>query len=363
MSERIRKSRFIFVIGTTAELIKCFPVINRLTPQDTEVWFSGQQPSASNLLDAFLNEPNPATVVLTRPPKSGMLSFILWSKSFVLRFFRKLRNSKKGDQHLGVVVHGDTVTALLAAVTARVLRIRVFHIEAGLRSHSLLSPFPEELNRRALDKICHVHFAPDDNSFGRLALGAPGRVYNTKENTALDAIREVHDVEPVGFTVSHSFALISLHRTELLSNKKRLIQTFSEIQEGAQFRPVVIVAEPRLEAQLDQIGFLERLAQESNIQILPKLSFPEFQYLLRRCCLLITDSGGQQAEASLLKVPSLIHRKATERNLIPGLIEISGWEIGSVLNFLRSNHEFSGVRFLEPGGPTPSNEIARVLRE
>jgi UDP-N-acetylglucosamine 2-epimerase (non-hydrolysing) len=355
----LTKTRFIFVLGTTAEVIKVKPVIDQLDLGLIQIWSTNQHPNLAietKWADLSFDKEFGAFQTSKLPTQ---VSFLLWAFKLLLNLLKNLYKLKlQSDFPLVVAVHGDTTSALVAAVAARINRIPVIHVEAGMRSGKLSSPFPEELNRQVLDRICSHHFASSSEAFAVLtSLGAKNIVY-TEGNTALDAARMVKESSPELLRVPKFFGLVSLHRTELLHNKSIFTQTVNEISAAARSYPIIFVCDPRTESRLKDLHLFDNLFDNSNLIYSPKLSFPEFHFLLRRCSFLITDSGGQHDEANLLNIPCLIHRKVSENSINSSNLFLSWWLVGSIVDFC---NKVTANSFKSPTITTLNTSPSRII--
>lgn len=222
-----------------------------------------------------------------------------------------------------VLVQGDTATAQVAAHCAFYRGISVGHVEAGLRSHDLAAPFPEELNRRILTLLAQLHFAPTRQAAENLrAEGVPAQRIRVTGNSGIDAllqvaaaVRRTPPALPAGLSTFleryPGLVLITSHRREALGQRL----------------PALCLALDRLARQHPQVGFLfclhpnpavrqtihDRLKGTGNVLLSEPLSYRPFVYVMQRAQLLITDSGGLQEEAPSLGVPLLVTRAVTER--------------------------------------------------
>jgi UDP-N-acetylglucosamine 2-epimerase (non-hydrolysing) len=213
-----------------------------------------------------------------------------------------------------VLVHGDTATAHAAALAAFFARVPVGHVEAGLRTYNIASPYPEEFNRRAIALLANYHFAPTplsrDNLLGEGV--APASVFVTG-NTVVDALKWTVRAEfshPV-LDLGGRLILLTAHRREHWGEP--LAQIFRAVRRVARAVGDVLVAcpvHPNPAVRSLAEGVLEG---EERIRLLPPLGVVEFHNLLARCHLVLTDSGGVQEEASALGRPTLVLRETTER--------------------------------------------------
>lgn len=235
-----------------------------------------------------------------------------------------------------VLVHGDTTTAMAAALAAFHRRIPVGHVEAGLRTYDLAQPFPEEMNRRVVDLACDLLFAPTAGARANLAgERLAGRVVVTG-NTVIDALEATQarlDADP-----DLAAALDGL--LPALDPGKRILLVTGHRREnfGAGFRSVcAALAEIARRSDVEVVypvhlnpnvrgPVTQALAGLGNIHLVPPLDYLPFQRLMRRAHLVLTDSGGVQEEAPALGKPVLVMREVTERPeaVEAGTVELVG---------------------------------------
>ena len=351
---------FNFVIGTTAEFLKIRNVVEQISGFETRILYTGQQDELRILLHEFQS---PATDLFGhnfRLPKS-LIGFMIWSVNCFRKIVTNLRSQSKepdGPQPV-VVIQGDTVSALVGAFAARFLSVPIVHIEAGLRSGSLSHPFPEEAIRRLLSRVSSVHFAPGEYAVRNLEK-VKGTKINTLTNTGVENC--FHSLEPLPphFQVSAPYVLCSLHRYELFRNRKALLDTTDEIATLAASFTVIFVVDAFSATSLSRRGVLRNLVRP-NVLIVPKMKQAEFQFLLMGCEFLITDSGGQQEESHVLGVPTLVHRRFSERpdGLSTNAV-LSEWKTGEIMKFAvdYAEHRYQP---LNHSGELASEIIARRL--
>ncbi len=301
-----------FVIGTTAELIKIQSVhrVIRERGNPVEIWSANQQPA--DMTEA-LNDFG-LTIDYSLSNRTQNLKYRrevpTWATGVLSRTISQrklLRLRLKSDRHRPLLlVHGDTMTSVLGCWMGRILRAPVGHIEAGLRSGDLGNPFPEELNRRVVGRLARLHYAPDEVAVRNLKL-ARGRVINTYGNTVVDALKEFHP----GPTASPTL-LVSLHRSELLSDAELLERTVEEIIALAEKVEVRMVVDSLTSAALSSDDLFARL-RNSLVKVEPKKGYVDFMQVLADSSAVITDSGGLQEECAALGKPCLVYRDRTER--------------------------------------------------
>lgn len=222
-----------------------------------------------------------------------------------------------------VVVQGDTATALAGALAAFWRRVPVVHLEAGLRSHDLDSPFPEEANRRLIGQIAALHLAPTSTAAANLrAEGIPEALIRTVGNTVVDAVLAVAErdaplADPalagvdLALAAGRRLCLVTVHRRESWGEPlERVLAAVVDLLDRHPDLLVVLPAHPN-----PAVGRVVRaaLAGRDRAVVVEPVDYPDLVGLLRRATLVLSDSGGIQEEAPSFGVPVLVLRDRTER--------------------------------------------------
>lgn len=208
-----------------------------------------------------------------------------------------------------LLVQGDTTTALAGALAGFYAGIPVAHVEAGLRTHDPHAPFPEEMNRSLIARLATLHFAPTETARANLLREGvrPGAVRVTG-NTGIDALLSVACEAPP--PPRERLVLVTGHRRESFDGGlARTAAALVRLARRPDLRVVVALhLNPRAEAPLRAA-----LGATPRVNLLPPQDYPDFVALMRRACLIVTDSGGVQEEAPSLGVPVLVTRVETDR--------------------------------------------------
>ncbi|MCS5479269.1 UDP-N-acetylglucosamine 2-epimerase (non-hydrolyzing) [Corynebacterium sp. YIM 101645] len=218
-----------------------------------------------------------------------------------------------------IVSQGDTSTAMVAALAGFNRGTRVVHIEAGLRTGNIASPFPEEANRRVISQVASLHLAPTEAARENLILENfdPADIVVTG-NTVIDALLTVakqkvdFDDPPLAAAVASDrrLVLVTTHRRE---NLDAMVEIGSAIQELARLYPDVILALPLHLNPRVREAVLPEVKKMENVIVTDPLPYDQFTSLMNRSTLVLTDSGGVQEEAPSLGKPVLVMRENTER--------------------------------------------------
>jgi UDP-N-acetylglucosamine 2-epimerase (non-hydrolysing) len=313
----MQKLKVLSIFGTRPEAIKMAPLIHLLNQSkevEHQTCTTGQHDQmVSDTLKFFQIRPNFRLNVLKQGQHLSELTASL------LRGAHKILHKTRPDW---VLVHGDTTTCFAASLAAFNTHTKIGHIEAGLRTHELTAPFPEEANRILTDRIASAHFAPTKaNAENLIREGIASRTITVTGNTVIDALRWATDKQPTFSGVvpselvkkidSSDSLLVTCHRRENIPNGLNglceALRTLSHQNPSLQ-----IIFPVHLNPQIQQI-VNNQLRGIRNLHLLPPLAYPDFLLLLHRCQVVLTDSGGIQEEAAALCKPLLILRDRTER--------------------------------------------------
>jgi len=314
-----------FFFGTTAELIKLAPVIKALdeVEQPYELWNTAQHVAAlrSTCDDLAIRYPDVHFVPRRRQrPVIASTQVPLWACQVLGHAVRNCGDLRRrldadGNPPL-VIVHGDTFTTLFGAIIGRSLRADVAHVEAGMRSGSLLSPLPEEFNRTMVAKLATINYAPTTVEVANLtAERAPGEIVNTTANTVVDALRLVMGMRST-IDLPEQFGLVTLHRFEFLRQADVFADTIRALADFAETYPLVMPAGGPERARISELGLDSAFG--GNFQLIEKLPYARFIPVLNKASFVVTDSGGLQEECSLLGIPCCVHRERVERDTSAG---------------------------------------------
>jgi UDP-N-acetylglucosamine 2-epimerase (non-hydrolysing) len=303
------------VVGTRPEAIKMAPVIQELRRRadrfEVQVCATGQhREMLDQVLDLFGIEPD-VDLDLMQPGQtpSQVAARVLVGLEPVLR-------EERPDW---VLVQGDTTTVMAAALCAQHNRVRVGHVEAGLRSFDRAHPFPEEMNRVVADHVSDLHFAPTPRAQENLLReGIPEAGIHVTGNTVIDALLQVAaqpwepgDGDPLRqLDGGKRLILVTAHRRENLGLP--LVGICTALGELAGRGDVQVVYPVHLNPKVwDPVH--KALAGLPNVLLVEPVDYRRLVYLMKRSRLVLTDSGGIQEEAPSLGVPVLVLREVTER--------------------------------------------------
>jgi UDP-N-acetylglucosamine 2-epimerase (non-hydrolysing) len=323
----------IFCYGTTAEAIKLSPLMKRLDARGVryEQWLTLQQAGTvlAALPDLGIRTPDHILAVgRSGRALQGPVDVVVWLAHIAGWAFRH-RRMLRGRRHRRdvVVVHGDTMTSVVGAVLARLAGLDCAHVEAGLRSGNWRHPFPEELDRRVVGRIATLHYAPTEVAARHLRGRAD--VVMTHGNTVVDAVLDHAGQAPA--PGEDPYGVVLLHRFELLGNPTLVRRTLDLLVGRSPHRLVMVVDDLARHALGEELARVDRPA----VEVVDKMPHARFTALLAGAAFVVTDSGGVQEETAMLGVPTLVHRRATERSEGLGAnVLLSGWDLGTLAGFL-----------------------------
>lgn len=277
------------------------------------IYTAQHKTTVENLINNFkIKKPDFTVVKWEEEAKTLKLFLGFWLlKVFFSLFFKskKILPFKKGI----VITHGDTTSAVWGALLGKLTRNKVMHLESGLRSFNILSPFPEELNRLITFYLTDIYACPNQWAVDNLKK-FKGIKLNTENNTQIDSLRIALDnINKISFkTPDYNYAVISIHRYENIFSEKRLNEIVEIINNVADTIKCIFVLHPATEKQLDKYGLTNKISP--NVKFSPRLDFFEFVKLFSKSEFVITDGGSNQEELSYIGKPTLILRNYTERN-------------------------------------------------
>ncbi len=302
-------------IGTKAQYIKTAPLVRLMDARGVRYRLvdSGQHAALSVGLREELDVP-PPDVVMGRPTDvESIPEAISWAAPLAWRIAsrRDLQRDVFGAARGVCVVHGDTPSTLLSALMARRAGLTVAHLEAGLRSHHLLHPFPEELIRIAVMRLAHILFAMSYAAVANLeAMDLPGEVVDVGANTIVEALRHGLGDPPER---GSGPVLVTMHRVENLSRPTRVEALVDTVANIATRRRVLFVQHGPTRETLRRRNLAGRL-RRAGVELVDLLSHSDFLQRLYAAPYVITDGGSIQEEAALVGVPTLLWRRHTERD-------------------------------------------------
>jgi len=341
--------KILLVFGTRPEAIKMAPLVKDFQKHpdkfDTEVCVTAQhRQMLDQVLDVFDIKPDYDLNIMA--PNQDLYDIT----SKVLLGMRHVLNTSKPDI---VFVHGDTTTSTAAALAAFYQHILVAHIEAGLRTYNLSSPWPEEMNRQLTDRLCTWCFAPTETAKTNLLNEKISAQIVVTGNTVIDALLMAVDIiktrpeldgnirdelEQKGYKLNENrrIILVTGHRRENFG--EGFLHICQALKEIALVYPDVDIVYPVHLNPNVQKPVYELLSSIENIHLIEPLDYLPFVYMMQQSYLILTDSGGVQEEAPSLGKPVLVMRDTTERPeaVEAGTVKLVGTDTAVIVEAART---------------------------
>ena len=334
-----KKIRVLSIFGTRPEAVKMAPLMRQLAADpalESIVCVTGQHKTMlRQVMDLFgIVAHYDLDIMLENQTLNGLSSRLFLAIDEVL-------SKAEPDR---VVVHGDTTTAMVAAVAAFQRRIPVAHVEAGLRTRHIAEPWPEEMNRRVVDIVSDMLFAPTANAKENLqGEHLEGKIFVTG-NTVVDALnlstrriaddallRASLDARLPALVPGKKLLLVTGHRRE---NFGPGILHICNALVALSLRPDIQIVYPVHLNPNIQEPVLAALANVPNIHLIEPLDYFQFVRLMQQAHVILTDSGGVQEEAPSLGKPVLVMRNVTERPeaVLAGTVQLVGTDAASIVS-------------------------------
>lgn len=315
------KVKNLIIFGTRPEAIKMAPLVHQFEKQSdtfiTKVCITAQHREMLDQVLTFFKIQPDYDLNLMRPNQNlySLTSDIILGLKPILEEF----------QPDYIYVHGDTTTTMAASLAGFYCGAKICHIEAGLRTHNLQSPFPEEMNRQVTGVVTNFHFSPTENSrMNLLRESKSEESICVTGNTVIDAL--LYGIEKVNQSDFHDSEIEDLKKIIQLDKKVILVTGHRRENHGDGFiricealkqialnHPEVQIVYPvHLNPNVKKPVY-EILSGIENISLISPLAYPAFIWLMEKSYLLISDSGGVQEEAPSLGKPVLVMRETTER--------------------------------------------------
>jgi UDP-N-acetylglucosamine 2-epimerase (non-hydrolysing) len=309
-----------FVVGTAAELIKLYPIMNEAQQRGVHwrILLTGQ--SGKN----FFNQANDfeisnSNIIELIKNKSDLKNSLMAMEWFLRALFVRVSTLSKRIEQAGkhklekndyLIVHGDTLSTVIGSIYGVRLKLPIVHIEAGMRSHKWRSPFPEEISRRFVSRLATIHMAPDENAAQNLKReGILRNVFVTGGNTIVDSLKLALNDLPYQ---NSPYVIANIHRFENLHSQKNWHQIINLLIQVAANYKVILVLMPNTENLLkNDTDSFQRLVQ-AGVVLQKRIPFRQFATLVQGATFVLSDGGSNQQECHYIGKPCLILRDITE---------------------------------------------------
>jgi UDP-N-acetylglucosamine 2-epimerase (non-hydrolysing) len=367
--DRGARNMNVFVIGTRAQLIKVAPIILACEKIGLPciLLMTGQhQETMQDIIEEFSIRSPQRTATVARE-RATVMSLIAWLPNAYRGILKKLTELKDAcpENQINVLVHGDTLTTLLSAYCGRRLGLKVIHLESGLTSGKLFSPFPEEMIRRLVFRVTDIAICPDDISAAHMRNVSKAEIFNTHGNSIIDAAnlvlaQETKDIHPG----TAPRLIFSIHRFQNIYNKQRLMEMVELIVQLATEFEIYFILHPSTKKRLLKTGLMEKLSIAKNVHLSDRMAYGDFIRLVSHAECVLTDGGSNQEELAYLGIPTIIMRDYTER--IDGIGKNAIMESsaeGGVISYLKDGkYKNLNKELRNCNESSPSDIIAGILK-
>lgn len=302
------------IIGTRAQFIKMAPVICEMKKQGlgyTLIYTVQHRENVQEILDIYdLRKPD--LVIYKGEESNTEYKFFRW---VIDMLFKSLFQAKKYLPKKGIVLtHGDTFTAWLAALMGRRAGCQVAHVESGLRSFNIFSPFPEEISRLITFSLSNIYFCFDDFAINNLKR-FKGEKVNVQANTMLDGVRyALESKKKTAFDFQKEpYVLVSIHRYENIFKERFTETIIPHLRNISKKHKLIITLHPTTRERLKKLNLYDELDEDKNILLHERFSFIDWINVCNDASFIISDGGSNQEELSYLGIPTILFREETER--------------------------------------------------
>lgn len=341
----------IILLGTKGQVIKMAPVMKELDNNFLYVQ-TYQQPGIIKELESALCVKTPDLTLWNGGNLTSMKDVLKWWQTCLKEVWKQRDFFQQEDI---LITHGDTMSTLMACIVARLFKLKLVHIEAGLRSYSFMHPFPEEIVRRIVSRYADILITPSDKAYNNLK-GMRGKVINGKQNTVYDTLCDLKYTKKNG----DKYAIMAIHRQETIYNALRFMKAVETAHIIAENMKVKYILHESSKKKLKKYNFYQGLVQNDNIELLSYQNYYDFMNLVFNAEFVVTDGGGLQEETYYLNVPCLLLRDRTERQI--GLNEtafLGGMDETKIQKFLDNYSKYKRKSTFKRY--YPSKQIARYL--
>ncbi len=311
--------KLYFFIGTEAELMKMYHVINEAKRRgyNCNIVSNGQNDIKNSPYLQKVGGNIDVDLTKLMPQEKNASNYLSWfikTEKLGVKVMKNIKKECSGE--LVMIVHGDTLSTLMGARIAQKAKIEYMHVESGFRSHNWFSPFPEEIDRYLSSKKSVINFCQKTEAAEYAKKTFRGKAVNTEYNTGIeilyDALNTI-ETEKIGKPQEKEYFLTAIHRQENLMNATFMRKTFEKVLEMSQKMKCVFIYHVQTENALKKIGLWDKLENNENITIIPRQGYVSFINYVINSEFVMADGCGNQQEFYYLGQPYLIMRTAVEK--------------------------------------------------
>lgn len=277
--------------------------------------FTGQHRETIDKLRENFSIKEPDITLYKGKDITSILKMFTWLlKMSWLTIWKKKNIFGKTNKNDIILTHGDTFSTVLGAIMGKIAKIKVGHVESGLRSFNIFDPFPEELNRIITFYLSDYYYCPGEWAVNNLKK-FKGEKINTELNTLYEALQLAlkSDQNSELKIPNEKFIIASIHRFENIFKKEKFKKILKILDELSKKTKILFILHPPTKKQLEKFDLIKQLTENPNIELRPRYDYIDFIHLLNKSEFLITDGGSNQEEAFYMGKPCLLMRETTER--------------------------------------------------
>lgn len=339
------------LIGTRAQLIKMIPLLHQMQERQIEynfIFMAQHHETIYEMLEDFDIKQPDYVLCDTGTDIVSSKQMVIWSLKVLFKGIRDKAKIFKNDKKGIVLIHGDAPPLFLGALIAKAQGLKVGSVEAGLRSFNLWKPFPEEITRVITGKmgLIDVFYCQDEKAIANVQ-AYRGRSVHTQGNTIVDAIRlaiKLNEVRKSEVLASEPpYGVVTLHRFETISREANLQLVINLVMRISEKIALKFILHPPTREALKKTNLYDVLDKNPNIELLPRMSFIDFNALISDAEFIVTDGGSNQEESAYLGIPCLLFRNETERFEGLGVnVVLSKFDQDTIDDFINRYPDFKG---------------------
>lgn len=352
----------IAILGTKGQFIKMAPIFLELEKRGHDYLFINAKQhvqSLEKMIDIFGTKKPDIEFWHYKEDITNVKQIIKWLFINTLQYSigKKRKIFKFSGRNL-ILIHGDAPPVLLGVILSKFHKIDLAHIEAGLRSRNILSPFPEELIRIYADRKSTILFPLSDFALRNLKRRRKQIIFPIKRNTVYDSIKftSKKSVE----SSKRNYVVYSIHRFETLISKSKLEFITELLLEISKTEKVIFPMHESTRRALIKNNLLKKFEDNESIEITPLFDYINFISLLKYSKYIVTDGGGPQEESHYLGVPCLVLRENTERKIWKNVYHVN-FNFEKAISFTKNFKKYRLAEFDDKY--SPSKEIVDILEK
>ena len=315
------KRRIYFFMGTLAELMKTYNIINEAKNRgyDVKIISNGQNIISDSVYLKIINERIKIDLTKYVPKKKTSINYLLWfirTRRYGIKVLKKELQFKDRTNNI-MLVQGDTLTTLMGSQIARKVRMKYVHVESGLRSYNWLSPFPEEIDRYFSSKHSEINFCQTKEAAALAKKLFKGKAVFTEYNTGIEilfsALKELKE-KKIKRPYNFKYFLFAIHRQENLANKDFMSLVINKVLEVSKELHCVFIYHEQTRDVLEKYGLWDKVKKCKTITVIGRQDYISFINIVLNAEFIIGDGCGNQQEFYYLGKPYLIMRTKEEES-------------------------------------------------